>query len=78
MGGDLMDKGTLVRTILFALTWINTLLVSKGYTALPVISETEVALVLTLIVSVWAWFKNSYITKKGREQKAVLKDKNLL
>jgi SPP1 family holin len=59
------------------LTWLNTFLVSKGYEALPIISEMEVSLIITLIISVWAWFKNNYVTKRGKQQKAILKDKGL-
>lgn len=67
-----MDKGTAVRTILMLLAWTNTFLVSKGYSPLPVISEMEVTLVLTLIISLWVWFKNNYITKKGKKQKEII------
>jgi SPP1 family holin len=67
-----MDKGTAVRTILMLLAWTNTFLVSKGYQALPIVSEMEVTLVLTLIISFYAWFKNNYITKKGKKQKEVI------
>jgi SPP1 family holin len=67
-----MDKGTLIRTILFFVAWINTILVSKGYQALPVLSETEVALVLTFAISIYTWFRNNYITKKGKKQKEVI------
>lgn len=59
------------------LAWTNTLLISKGYAALPVISEEEVALIVTLVISLWAWFKNNYVTKKGKAQKEALVQKGL-
>lgn len=72
-----MDRGTLVRTVLLLVAWVNTFLVSKGYETLPVISEEGIALALSFITSLWAWWKNNYVTSKGKAQKTALDRQNL-
>lgn len=72
-----MDRGTLIRTVLLFITWVNALLVSKGFETLPVVSEEGVALFLTFITSLWTWWKNNYISAKGKAQKASLERQNL-
>lgn len=72
-----MDKPTQIRIILFALAWINTILVKKGLQPLPVLSEAVVSDLITFVVSVWALHKNNYWSKTGKRQKAVLKANNL-
>jgi SPP1 family holin len=67
-----MDRGTLVRIILFVLAWVNSLLVQKGIQPLPLISEEVVAEVIAFVVSVWTLWKNQYISKKGKIQKEIL------
>ncbi|OIS82800.1 phage holin [Bacillus licheniformis] len=81
------DKGTVVRTVLLFIALVNQTLIMFGKSALP-ISEDQVntladALYLagsaafTIITSVVAWFKNNYVTGKGKQQKEVLKQKGL-
>lgn len=72
-----MDKGTLIRTIILIIVWINVVLEQNGLQPIPVLNEEAVALGLTAIVSVWVWFKNNYITAKGQKQKEVLQDAGL-
>ena len=72
-----MDKGTLIRTIILALTWGNVWLSQNGYQAIPVASEEHVALGLASLASVQSWFYNNYITAKGKKQKEELKKKGL-
>jgi SPP1 family holin len=67
-----MDKGTVVRTVLLAITWINVILTQAGLYEIPAVSEEQIALGMTFIISVWTWFKNNYITAKGKRQKRVL------
>lgn len=55
-----MDKGSLVRLVLFVLAWTNTFLVSKGYDPIPVLDETQVALGVTLVISAWGWVKHNF------------------
>jgi SPP1 family holin len=72
-----MDKGTVVRIILFALAWLNQFLVSKGQAPLPVLDEVVVAAIVTFIISLWTLWKNNYITPKGTAQKKALERQNL-
>ncbi|PWU68326.1 phage holin [Gracilibacillus dipsosauri] len=72
-----MDKGTIVRTILLAITWINMILANYGLNEIPVISEDVISLVLAGIATVWAWFKNNYLLLKGRKQKVALEREGL-
>jgi SPP1 family holin len=67
-----MDKGTLVRIIVFVAAWLNNYLVQKGFTALPVLSEEVVAQVVAFVVSAYTLWRNNYITKKGKKQKEVI------
>lgn len=72
-----MDKGTLIRTIILALTWGNVWLTQNGYETIPVAGEEQVALGLATLASVQSWFFNNYITHKGKRQKEELKKKGL-
>jgi len=75
-----MDKGTLIRTIVLFIALLNQILVSCGLYKIPGTAEqqTEVLSTLfTLVTSVIAWFKNNYVTAKGKKQKEVLKQQNL-
>ncbi|SFB34979.1 holin, SPP1 family [Lentibacillus halodurans] len=70
-----MDKGTVIRSTVLAAALINQFLVIFGKSPLPIdaeIIEQTVSFVFTLVTSIWAWFKNNYITKTGMKQRAVL------
>lgn len=71
------DKGTVIRSIILALVWINVVLEQNGLNPIPVLNEEVVALALTFVVSIWTWFKNNYVTAKGQKQKEVLDQKGL-
>ena len=68
-----MDKGTIIRTIALFITWANVALEQYGLHAIPVLSDEEIALGITFVVSVWAWFKNNYITAKGKQHKDAIR-----
>lgn len=75
-----VDRGTLIRTIVLFIALLNQILVSCGLYKIPGTAEqqTEVLSTLfTLVTSVIAWFKNNYVTAKGKKQKEVLKRNNL-
>jgi len=75
-----IDKGTLIRTLVLFIALLNQILVSCGLYKIPGTAEqqTEVLSTLfTLVTSVIAWFKNNYVTAKGKKQKEVLKQQNL-
>ena len=75
-----MDKGSLIRTLVLAIALINQLLTASGKSPLPIEDETVdllVSSVFTVVVAIWTWWKNNYISKKGQQQKEVLKDNKL-
>ncbi|MCY7563795.1 phage holin [Bacillus safensis] len=82
-----LDKGTVVRTVLLFIALINQALIMFGKPVLP-ISEDQVntltetlylafSMVFTLVTTLIAWFKNNYVTDKGKLQKEVLQQKGL-
>ncbi|EHJ08452.1 phage holin [Staphylococcus simiae] len=65
-----MDKGTIVRTILLVITWINQFLAIKHISPIPV-DEVFISTVITGIVSIVTWWKNNNFThaaKKGQQR----------
>ncbi|WP_016886592.1 MULTISPECIES: phage holin [Bacillus] len=81
------DKGTVVRTVLLFIALVNQTLIMFGKAALPV-SEDQVntladalyltcSTIFTIVTTLVAWFKNNYVTGKGKQQKEVLKQKGL-
>ncbi|MEH7116059.1 phage holin [Neobacillus vireti] len=68
-----MDKGTIVRVLLFVLAWVNTFLASKGYETIPHVDETHVAMAVTFVISVWGFVKHNFFGKKGKAQKEAIK-----
>ncbi|ARC68659.1 MULTISPECIES: phage holin [Bacillus] len=81
------DKGTVVRTVLLFIALVNQTLIMFGKAALP-ISEDQVntladalyltcSTIFTIVTTLVAWFKNNYVTGKGKQQKEVLKQKGL-
>lgn len=82
-----IDKGTVIRTVLLLIAFINQTLVMFGQAVLP-ISEEQVqtageslyvagSTIFTMVTSIIAWFKNNYVTEKGKKQKEILKQKGL-
>ena len=75
-----MDKGTMIRTLVLAIALINQFLVTAGLYTIPGTTENQELFItsgFTFVASVIAWFKNNYITAKGKKQKQVLKNNNL-
>lgn len=75
-----MDKGTVIRTLVLFVALINQFLVSFGLYEIPGTVEEQTAFLSTLftiIMAIIAWFKNNYVTAKGKRQKEVLKANNL-
>ncbi|WP_426554116.1 phage holin [Bacillus velezensis] len=81
------DKGTVVRTVLLLLALSNQTLLIFGKSPLN-IQEDQVSqladtlyaagsAVFTIITTAAAWFKNNYVTAKGKKQQALLKINNL-
>jgi len=75
-----MDKGTVIRTLVLFVALINQFLVSFGLYKIPGTAEEQTAFlstVFTIIMAIIAWFKNNYITAKGKKQKDLLVAHNL-
>lgn len=75
-----MDKGTLIRTIVLVIALINQFLVAFSLNPVPGNEDIwydVISTILTAAASAWAWFKNNYVTVKGKKQKEVLKKNGL-
>ncbi|MFP7452725.1 phage holin [Bacillus altitudinis] len=81
------DKGTVIRTVLLFMALINQALILFGKPILP-ISEDQVtslaetlylagSMIFTLVTTLVAWFKNNYVTSRGKAQKEALQQKGL-
>lgn len=81
------DKGTVIRTVLLFMALINQALIVFGKPILP-ISEDQVtslaetlylafSMIFTLVTTLVAWFKNNYVTSRGKAQKEALQQKGL-
>ncbi|MCY9671787.1 MULTISPECIES: phage holin [Bacillus] len=81
------DKGTVVRTVLLFIALINQGLIMFGKPVLP-ISEDQVtslaetlylafSMIFTLVTTLVAWYKNNYVTSRGKAQKEALQQKGL-
>lgn len=71
-------KETVVRTVILLIVWVNMALSHYGLITIPVFSDETVAMFLAGAGTVWTWFKNNYVTLKGRKQRDVLKEKGLI
>ncbi|MCY8234815.1 phage holin [Priestia endophytica] len=83
-----IDKGTLIRSVLLFVALINQTLIMMGKPVIPV-EEGQItsfvdgiylvgSIALTIVTSIAAWWKNNFITKKGKAQKVALREKKLL
>ncbi|WP_273128938.1 phage holin [Bacillus weihaiensis] len=75
-----MDKGTVIRSIVLFIALANQFLVSFGLYEIPGTAEEQTAFLSTLftiIMAIIAWFKNNYVTAKGKKQKELLVTHNL-
>lgn len=72
-----MTKGTAFKTGAFVLLWVNVLLVRMGYDALPVIDETNTALLGTFLISLYTHISKQFFGKKGKAQKKALERNDL-
>lgn len=75
-----MDRGTLIRSFVLFVALINQTLVIFGKSPLPLDSELVeqfVAVTFTVVSSLIAWFKNNYITEKGKQQRRTLENSGL-
>lgn len=82
-----MDKGTVIRTVLLFVALVNQVLAIYGKGAIPIdeaglnniwdIVYLTGSTIFTFVMSLVTWYKNNYVTKKGKEQAKVLKQHGL-
>ncbi|MGK9265492.1 phage holin [Bacillus inaquosorum] len=81
------DKGTVIRTVLLLIALINQTMLMLGKSPLD-IQEEQVnqladalysagSVIFTIGTTLAAWFKNNYVTEKGKKQRDLLKENNL-
>lgn len=64
------DVGSIVRTIVFILAWVNQFLATKNISPIPV-DEVTISSIITGVVSLWTWWKNnnfSHAAQKGQQK----------
>lgn len=64
------DVGSIVRTIVFILAWVNQFLATKNISPIPV-DEVTISSIITGAVSLWTWWKNnnfSHAAQKGQQK----------
>ncbi|OLQ57908.1 phage holin [Bacillus licheniformis] len=82
-----LDKGTVIRTVLLLVALINQTMLMIGKSPLD-IQEEQVnqladalysagSVIFTIGTTLAAWFKNNYVTEKGKKQRDLLKENNL-
>ncbi|MDC3412510.1 phage holin [Terrihalobacillus insolitus] len=75
-----MDKGTIIRTVVLVVALVNQLLVANGVSTLPFSSdeiESFLTGAFTVVATLVAWFKNNYVTSKGKAQKEIIEKEGL-
>ncbi|MCY8997620.1 phage holin [Bacillus inaquosorum] len=81
------DKGTVIRTVLLLVALINQTMMMLGKSPWD-IQEEQVnqladalysagSVIFTIGTTLAAWFKNNYVTEKGKKQRDLLKENNL-
>lgn len=75
-----IDKGAIIRTTILAVALINQLLVSAGYSPLPV-DDANIELWLstgfTAVAATVTWWKNNAITHKARQAEKLAEQRGL-
>lgn len=70
-----MDRGTLLRSVALGIVLLNQALVNFGLQPIPGNSDAWyniLSTIATIAVAVISWFKNNYITFRGKQQREVL------
>ncbi|MGG1335584.1 phage holin [Bacillus subtilis] len=81
------DKGTVIRTVLLLIALINQTMLMLGKSPLDIQEEqvnqladalySACSIAFTIGTTLAAWFKNNYVTEKGKKQRDLLRDNNL-
>jgi SPP1 family holin len=60
------DVGSIVRTIVFILAWVNQFLATKNISPIPV-DEVTISSIITGAVSLWTWWKNNNFSRAAQK-----------
>lgn len=72
-----VKTSTIVRTVVLAITLLNTILTMLGVNPLPFSEEelfTGISAIATVCATLWAWWKNNSFTKAAIEADEVLEE----
>lgn len=75
-----MDSGTIIRTTVLLFALLNQILAAYGQSPLPFTEaqiEEAVSVIITVAASIWAWWKNNYVSQKGKRQEVTLRKAGL-
>ncbi|GAE24355.1 hypothetical protein JCM9140_272 [Halalkalibacter wakoensis JCM 9140] len=72
-----MDKASVSRFVILIVAVINTVLNVLGYQTISEQFVNDVVAVISGAYFLWAGWKNNYLSKKGLQQKEVLKKHKL-
>ena len=64
MNGLMIDKGSVIRIVVFLFAWLNQYLVANGYSSLPILGEDEVAAILVFAASILTLVKSNGLRKE--------------
>lgn len=74
------DRGAIIRTVVLVVALINQLLVSFGYSPLPIDdsnAELIVSTIFTAVAALVTWWKNNSFTRKARQADKLARERGL-
>lgn len=72
-----MDKMSVGRIVALIIVLINAVLNLFGFKTIPVEFGDHVTAVILIVVTLWAAWKNNYLSRKGKAQRDVLERNKL-
>jgi SPP1 family holin len=72
-----MDKASVTRVVALVIVLINAVLNLFGFETIPIEFGEHITAVLLIAISLWAAWKNNYLSKKGGLQKKALQAQGL-
>lgn len=75
-----INADVIIRTIVLILALINSLLTAIGKNPLPFSDDqiySAVSTIVTMVASIWAWWKNNSITEAAKKADEILKEEKL-
>lgn len=75
-----INADVIIRTIVLILALINSFLTAIGKNPLPFSDDqiySAVSTIVTMVASIWAWWKNNSITEAAKKADEMLKEEKL-